>query len=151
MFENKLIKKHQQQHFIMCKIKIIFESSTRSANFFRFNDNIPLCLLSNIVYKFACGRCIATYYSETCCHLKVRVSEHSGISPLTNKRSKSKKSAAVKDRMVIRDQPVFFDDDKALASMNSELHLKIKGSLLISRDQPILNKNEASLPWYLFD
>ena len=30
-----------------------------------------------------CGRCNATYYGETCCHFKVRVGEHLGISPLT--------------------------------------------------------------------
>ena len=38
-----------------------------------------------------------------------------------------------------------------LASSNSELHLKIQESLLRQRDQPILNKNEAPLPLYLFD
>ena len=94
-----------------------------------------------------CGRCNATYYSETCRHFKVRVGEHSGISPLTNKRSKSKKLTAVKDHMLMCDQPVSFDDFKVLASSNSEFHLKIKES----RDQPILNRNEASLPLYLFD
>ena len=36
-------------------------------------------------------------------------------------------------------------------SSNSEFHLKIKESLLISHDQPVLNKNEASLPLHLFD
>ena len=29
--------------------------------------------------------------------------------------------------------------------------LKIKESLFISRDQPVLNKNEASLPLHMFD
>ena len=133
------------------KTKIIFKLSTRLANFFRFKDKIPLRLRSNIVYKFKCGRCNATYYGETCRHFKVRVGEHSGISPLTNKRSKSKKSTAVKDHMLMCNQPVSFDDFKVLASSNSEFHLKIKESLLISRDQPILNKNEVSLPLYLFD
>ena len=53
--------------------------------------------------------------------------------------------------MLLCDQPVSFDNSKVLASSNPELHLKIKESLLISRDQPILNKHEASLPLYLFD
>ena len=48
-------------------------------------------------------------------------------------------------------QPVSFDHFKVLASSNSEFNLKIKESLLILSDQPILNKNEASLPLYLFD
>ena len=91
---------------------------------------IPLCLRSNIVYKFVCGRYNATYYSETCHHFKVRVGEHSGISPSTDKRSKSKKSTTVKDHMLMCNQPVSFDDFKVLTSSNSEFHLKIKESLL---------------------
>ena len=132
-----------------CKIRIIFRSSTRLADFFRFRDKIPLCLHSNVVHTFTCGRCSPTYYGETYRNFKIRVGEQSGISPLTNKWSKSKKSTAVKDHMLICNQPVSFDDFKVLASSNSEFHLKIKESLLISRDQPVLNKNEASLPLHL--
>ena len=145
------LQKSINSNISFCKIKVIFKSSTRLANFFRFKDKIPLWLRSNIVYKFACGRCNATYYGESCRHFKVRVGEHPGISPLTSKQSKSKKSIAFKDHMLMCDQPVSFDDFKMLASSNSEFHLKIKESFLISRDQPILNRNEASLPLYLFD
>ena len=53
--------------------------------------------------------------------------------------------------MLVCDQPASFDDFKVLASSNSECDLKIKESLLLSRDQSILNKNEASLPLHLFD
>ena len=144
-------QKSINSNFSFCKIKVIFKSSKRLANFFRFKDKTPLCLRSNIVYKFTCGRCNATHYNETCCHFKVRVGEHSGISPLTNKRSKSKKSTAVKDHMLICDQPISLDDFKVLASSNSEFHLKIKESLLILRDRPVSNKNEVSLPLHLFD
>ena len=49
-----------------------------------------------------------------------------------------KKSKAVKGHMLIFNQPVPFDDFKVLAFSNSEFHLKIKESLLISRDQPYL-------------
>ena len=115
------LQKSINSNISFCKIKIIFKLSTRLANVFRFKDKIPLCLCSNIVYKFACGRCNATYYGETCRHFKVRVGEHSGISPLTNKRSKSKKSTAVKDHMVMCDQPVSFDDFKVLVSSKSDL------------------------------
>ena len=73
------------------------------------------------------------------------------ISPITVKRSKSKISTAVKDYMLICDQPVSFDNFKVLASRNSEFHLKIKESLLVLCDQPVLNKTEASLPVHLFD
>ena len=42
----------------------------------------------------------------------------------------------------MRNQPVFYDF-KVLASSNSQFHLTIKESLLISRNQTILNKKEA--------
>ena len=111
------------------KIKVIFKSSTQLANFFRFKDKIPLCLRFSKVYKSACGRCNATYYSETCRHFKVRVGEHSYVSPLTKKRSKSKKPTAFKDHMLMFDQPVSFDNFKVLSSGNSEFHLENKESL----------------------
>ena len=53
--------------------------------------------------------------------------------------------------MLMFNQPVSFDDFKVLASSNSEFHLKIKENLLILCDQPILNKNEVSLPLSLLD
>ena len=134
-----------------CKIKVIFKSTTRLGNFFRFKDKVPFNLRSNVVYKFSCGRCNATYYGETCQHLNIRVGEHSGVSPLTGKKSKTKKTTAIKDHMLFCDHVVSLEDFKILASSNSEFHLKIKESLLISRDKPELNRNEKSLPLYLFD
>ena len=81
------LQKSINSNISFCKIKIIFKSSTRLANFFRFRDKIRLCLRSNIVYQFTCGRCNATCYGETCRHLKVRVGEHSGILHLMSKWS----------------------------------------------------------------
>ena len=92
-----------------------------------------------------------SYYGETCRHLSVRVGEHLDVSPLTGKKSKSKKSTAVKDHMLLCDHIVSIDDFKILATSDSDFHVKVKGSLVISRDEPILNKNETSLPLYLFD
>ena len=91
------------------------------------------------------------YYGETCRHLNVRVDEHSCVSPLTRKISKAKTITAVKDHMLFCDQVVSLEDCKILTSSYSEFHLKIKESILISRDKPELNKNEKSLPLYLFD
>ena len=53
--------------------------------------------------------------------------------------------------MLLCYQLVSYNDFRVFASSNSELQLKIKESILILHDQPILNKNEASLPLYLFD
>ena len=73
---------------------------------------MPYCLRSNVVYKLSCGRYNATYYGKTCRHLSVRVGEHSDVLPLTGKKSKSKKSTAVKDHMLFCDHIVSIDDFK---------------------------------------
>ena len=145
------LKNSISKNLPFCKIRVIFKSSTRISNFFQFKDKMPYCLRSNVVYKFSCGRCNATYYGETCRHLSVRVGKYSGVSPLTRKKSKSKKSTAVKDYMLFCDHIVSIDDFKILATSDSDFHVKVKESLLISRDEPILNKNEMPLPLYLFD
>ena len=67
-----------------CKMKVIFKSTTRPSNFFRFKDKVIFTLRSNLVYKFY-GRCNAIYYGGTYLHLNVRVGEHSGVLPLTGK------------------------------------------------------------------
>ena len=134
-----------------CKIKVIFKSTTRLSKCFRFKDKVPFNLHSNVVYKFSCGKCNATYYGETCRHLNIRAGEHSGISPLTAKKSKAKATTPIKDHMLLCNHIVPLKDFKILASSNSEFHLKIKESLLIMCDKPELNRNEKSLPLYLFD
>ena len=45
---------------------------------------------------------------------------------------------------------MLLSDHVVLASSNSEVHLKIKESLLIGRDKSELNRNGKSLPLYLF-
>ena len=69
-----------------CKIKVIFKSTTRLSNFFRFKDKVPFNLRSNVVYKFSCGRCNATYYGKTYLHFNIRAGELSSVSPLTREK-----------------------------------------------------------------
>ena len=116
-----------------------------------FSSSKPCCLRSNIVYKFLYGRCNATYCSKTCQHVSVRVGKHLGVSSLTGKKSKSKKSTSVKDHMLFCGHNVSIGDFKTLATRDSDFHVKVRESLLISRDEPIIKKNETSLPLYLFD
>ena len=46
---------------------------------------------------------------------------------------------------------VFIDDFRILQTDDSDFHVMVKENLLISRDELILEKNETSLPLYLFD
>ena len=91
---------------------------------------MPYCLRSNAIYKFSWGRCNATYYGETWLNLSVRVGKYSGLSPLTGKKWKSKKSTTIRYNLFFWDYIVSIDDFKILATSDSDFHVKVKESLL---------------------
>ena len=53
--------------------------------------------------------------------------------------------------MLLCDHVVSLEGFQIMASSYSEFHLEVKESLFIARDKPELNRNEKSLPLYLFD
>ena len=99
-----------------CKIKVIFKSPTCLSNFFRFKHKVSFNLHSNVADKFSCDRWNATYYSETCRHW--RVGEHSGVLPLTGKKSKSQTTTVDKDHTLFCDHVVSLEDFKILKTSN---------------------------------
>ena len=71
-----------------CSFRIAFQSKCKLINFYAFKDKIPIFLRSDIIDKFKCGGCNATYYSTTKRHFKFRMCENLGVSALTGKREK---------------------------------------------------------------
>ena len=99
--------------------------------------------------KYFVHYCIS--YGETRSHSNVGVGEHAGVSLLYGKPSKTKLTTAVKDHMLFWDHIVSLEDFKILGSGNSEVHFKVKESLLISRDKSVLNIYENFLSHCSFD
>ena len=143
----KLVKDTMPQ----CNIRVVFQSSTRLAQFFRFKDRVPKCLRSGVVYKFMCGHCNVAYYGETERHLHVRAAEHLGVSPLTGKLVSQASFSAVREHTISCGYNAGFSDFSVLSSANSNFVLRIQESLEILRDNPALNRQLTSLPLLLFD
>ena len=118
---------------------------------FRFKDRVPYDLVSGVVYEYTCGRCNSSYYGEAERHLKVRSSEHVGISPITFKKTKSPEESSIRDHLLECYNNPSFDEFTILAHGNKKYLLEIKESLLIKPDQSILNKNISSAMLHLFD
>ena len=74
-----------------------------------------------------------------------------GISNLTEKRVKNMKESAVSDHRLQFDCVTSFDDFDVLVSDTNNFRLLIKESLLIKRDEPILNRTFKSFPLKFFD
>ena len=67
--------------------------------------------------------------------MKVRVSEHQGVSPRTGKIVKGTLSTSVRDHMLECDHTVTWDDFKVLERESNHWLLEIKESSFIKRDK----------------
>ena len=134
-----------------CKLRIVFKSQRKLSNVFRFKDHLPSDLVPGVAYKYTSGRSNSTYYEEMDRHLKVRLGEHIGISPLTFKKTKPSKERASRNHLLNCNNIPSFEDFTILTNRNNKFDLKIKESLLIKRDRSILNKNISSAKLFLFE
>ena len=101
-----------------CKLQIVFKSQNKLAKAFRFKDHIPKELTSGVVYKFQCELCNESYYGQCVRHLNVRIEEHIGISPLTEKKVKPKRSA-VSDHLLLYNLSPSFENFSVLNKENT--------------------------------
>ena len=125
------LKKSLKGLLNFCKIQIVFRSQRKLSNVFRFKDRLPSDLVSGVVYKYTCDRCNSTYYGETDRHLKDRLGEHIGISPLTFKETKPSKESAIRDHLLNCNNISSFEGFTILTNENNKFDLEIKQSLLI--------------------
>ena len=114
-----------------CKVRVVFKTSNRLRNYFSFKDVVPEPLRSCQIYNFTCGSCNASYTGKTFRHMKVRVSEHQGVSPRTGKHLKGTLSTSVRDHMLDCNRMVAWNDFKVLGRESNQWLLEIKESLLI--------------------
>ena len=133
-----------------CKVRVIFKTASTLKSYFRFKNVVPEVLRSCQIYKFTCGRCNASYIGKTFRHMKVRISEHQGVSPRTGKRVKGTMSASVRDHVLSCDHSVSYHDFSVLGRESSHYLLETKESLFIKRDKPTLNKNIFSQELFLY-
>ena len=98
-----------------------------------------------------CSNCNVTYYGKTYRHFFTRPAEHMGVSNLTGKRLKNIKDSAVSDHLLQSNCTIDFDHFDLLVTDVSKFNLLLKESLLMERDNPVLNRTTTSFPLELFD
>lgn len=137
-----------------CKLQVIFSSGNRLGDFFRFKDKIPIDCRSYLLYKFLCGKCNLAYYGKTIRHFKVRVFEHMGVSLRTGVpytyNPRNNNNTAVLNHIHACKCAVTNNDFTIIGSARNDYQLRIKESIIIQKDNPILNKNVKSIPLALF-
>jgi hypothetical protein len=83
-------------------------------------------------------------------HLHTRVSEHLGITPITDKQCKNPPQSRIFSRLTSKGHTASIDDFEILASCSDDQELLIHESFLISKMKPSLNVQGSSIPLHLF-
>ena len=97
-----------------------------------------------------CNICNGIFYGKTKHHLKVRVCEHLGITPSTGKKVKSLKESIMFNPIFHTGHSINFEKFKILAKESHEFRLLFRELLLISHDDPPLNKYVEFIPREFF-
>ena len=98
-----------------------------------------------------CSNCNIPYYGQTYRNFFARAVEHMGFSNLTGKQLKNIKDSTVSDHLLQCNCAMDFDHYDILATDVSKFNLLVKGSLLIKRDNRVLNRTSKSSALELFD
>ena len=150
------IKKKLRELFRMVpsyQVEVIFQTSYRMGNLFRFKDRLPESIMTDFVYFFKCRCCAATYVGRCYRHKQVRFCEHAGLSPITGKRYKQTlvNASSIKEHMINEGHPVDPDSDfKILSRGGTRDILDIKETIMIGRLDPTLNDRAKSAPVFLY-
>ena len=135
------------------KLKIVFKTSKRLSSCFSFKDKIPKCLTSGVIYEYKCATCNRCYIGSTKRYWEKRLEEHLHISALTGKRLNGQQVFAPMQHVRSNDCQVRSISREEFSLIGREKNpyiLRVKESILISKNRPQLNNNIASVPLHLF-
>ena len=137
---NNDIQKLINRFYPHINLNIIFQNNFSIASFFPFKDRIPTSMISNLVYKYSCAQCPATYYGETSRHLHTRIAEHRGLSSRTGIPITNPSHSNIRNHAMEKSHEINSDNFSILfKSTNKGVDVKIAESLYILKDKPTLN------------
>ena len=131
-------------------LRIIFKNDFTIKSFFPFKDKTPFNLRSNVVYKYTCASCLATYYGETSRHMQTRIAEHRGLSPRTGACLTRANNSRILDHALNTGHDIR-PDNFAIVYSTGKFDLCIAESILIQKDKPNLNSMFSSVPLLIHD
>ena len=132
------------KQFANVNFTFIFTNRNTVSSLFRVKDPIPITLCSDVVYCFKCPDCMSRYIGSTSRNLKIRISEHKGISYRTNTQITRPSFSRIREHAQLCNHSINEENFSILFRANSMLDLRIAESLLIMKEKPELNDNEVA-------
>ena len=124
------------------KLNIIFKTSNRLHNAFKFKDQLPKCISLKVLYKCKCGICNNVYIGKTKSHLIICQYGHLGKSIATEKplRDSDKDATAIRKHCHSLDLSASINNFYMLGNAMNKYHFSRKESHLIFELKPsVLN------------
>ena len=149
--KNKLLNVFKKS-LPFCKLTVIFRTTSRISSLLAYKDRVDINYKSHVIYKFMCSECNLTYYGKTPRHFIVRYCEHLSISAFTGRpvNRNTQVHSNVEKHINCSNHSNDKDSFTIISFANSDLQLRIQESILIKRDNPILNAMQTSIPLVLF-
>ena len=110
----------------------IFQSKNSVGSFFNLN------VRSNIVYKYSCSYCNATYVGKSTRNFHMHISEHKGISQRTNRPYAKTPNSNIYKHFLKTNQAIDSNNFCVIFSAN-DTSIKVAKSILIHKLSPSLN------------
>ena len=138
-----------QQYFPDVCFRFVFVNNFTIGSFFKYKEKLPDLLCSNIVYTYVCPDCNARYIGSTCRNLKIRMSEHKGVSFRTNSVIVNPGASMIRNHAREFDHAIKEHNFKIMHMSRNRQDLRIAESLFIHKYNPNLNSNESSAKLHL--
>ena len=132
-----------RKHFPDLHFRFIFSNSNSIGSLFRFKDRLTDHLCSEVVYSFQCSDCGIRYVGSTHRNLKIRISEHKGMSFRTGRMLANPSFSVIRNHSRDNDH-IIRERDFHILFRSNHADLRIAESLFIYKEKPQLNCNDTA-------
>ena len=139
-----------KKHFPDVNFRFIFVNRNTIGSLFRVKDPMPIALCSNVVYCFKCPDCTSRYIGSTSRNLKIRISEHIGISYRTNTQITRPSYSRIREHAVSCNHSINEQDFSIKFRAKCSSDLRIAESLMIMKEKPDINGTEVATRLLIF-
>ena len=131
--------------------RFIFVNNNTIGSMFKCKDSIPTHLCSKVVYRYQCPDCMSRYFGSTYRNLKIRISEHKGVSYRTNANITKPSFSKIRDHATECNHPINEQGFSIKYRAKNTMDLRIAESLCIIKEKPELNGTEFATKLLIFN
>ena len=128
--------------------KQVLKTRSTISSFFQFKDRVPRELLSNIIYKYSCEDCNASYIGSSRRRALERFHEHLGVSPRTGRHLTNPSFSHIRNHAEENNHRLSLNSFKIIDLCKTP-DLCITESLYILQQKPSLNHQQTATPLFL--